>query len=86
LDSLWVKWEELALVGVDIDKKDYHSTILASLPAVLSNFTSTQLAAACMWSPTKTIVPDDLISLINEEFDCQKAQCTCRTGAGKSKE
>ena len=27
-----------------------------------------------MWAPTKTIDPDDLISLINEEFDCQKTQ------------
>jgi len=86
LDSLRVKREELASVGVDIDEKDYRSTILASLPAALSNFASTQLAAARMWSPTKTIVPDDLISLINEEFDRQKAQRTRRTGAGKSKE
>jgi hypothetical protein len=39
LDDLLVKWEELALVGVDIDQKDYrsHSTILASLPFTLSN-------------------------------------------------
>lgn len=65
---------------------DSRSTILASLPTSLSNFASTQLAAARMWAPTKTIPPDDLISLINEEFDRQKAQRTRRTGARKSKE
>src|SRR6266567_7956404 len=86
LDDLRVKWEELASVGVDIDEKDYHSTILASLPFALSNFASAQLAAARMWAPTKTINPDDLILLINEEFDRQKVQRTHCTGAGKSKE
>ena len=86
LDSLQVKREELASVGVDIDEKDYRSTILASLPFALSNFASAQLAAARMWAPTKSIDPDDLISLINEEYDRQKAQRTRRTGAGKSKD
>ena len=86
LDSLQVKQEELALVGVDIDEKNYCSTILASLPFTLSNFTSAQLTAARMWSSTKTIPPDDLILLINEEYNCQKAQCTHCTGAGKSKD
>ena len=86
LDDLRVKREELASVGVDIDEKDYGSTILASLPFSLSNFASTQLAAARMWSPTKTIPPDDLISLINEEFDRQKAQRRRRMGARKSKD
>jgi hypothetical protein len=38
LDSLRVKREELAAVGVDIDEKDYRSTILASLPVALANF------------------------------------------------
>jgi len=51
---------------VDIDEKDYCSTILASLPIALSNFASAQLAATRMWALTKTIDPDDLISLINE--------------------
>ena len=44
LDSLWVK-QELASVGVDIDEKDYCSTILASLPFAVSNFVLAQLAA-----------------------------------------
>jgi len=39
-----------------------------------------------MWSPTNTIAPDDLISLINEEYDRQKVQRACRTSAGKSKD
>jgi hypothetical protein len=86
LDSLRVKWEELAFVGVDIDEKDYRSTILASLPITLSNFASVQLAAARMWAPTKSIDPDNFISLINEEFDWQKEQQTHHTGTGKSKD
>ncbi|KJA29505.1 hypothetical protein HYPSUDRAFT_97398, partial [Hypholoma sublateritium FD-334 SS-4] len=68
LDNLRVKREELASVGVDIDEKDYRSTILSSLPTVLANFASSQLAAARMFSPDKTIMPDVLISLISEEY------------------
>lgn len=48
LDDLQVKREELASVGVDIDQKDYRSTILASLPFALSNIAFAQLAAARM--------------------------------------
>ena len=40
LDSLQVKQEELASVGVDIDEKNYCSTILASLPFALSHLHS----------------------------------------------
>jgi hypothetical protein len=40
LESLCVKREELAQVGVTIDDKDYLSTIVASLPYALSNFAS----------------------------------------------
>jgi hypothetical protein len=43
LDSLRVKREELASVGVDIDEKDYRSTIISSLPFSLANFTSSQV-------------------------------------------
>lgn len=86
LDSLWVKQEELASVEVDIDEKDYCSTILVSLPFALSNFVLAQLAAVQMWAPTKSINSDDLITLINKEYNCQKAQHTCHTGAGKSKD
>jgi hypothetical protein len=38
------KREELASVGVDIDEKDYRSTVISSLPTFLSNFASSQLA------------------------------------------
>ena len=86
LDSLWVKQEELASVGVDIDEKDYCSTILASFPFALSNFVLAQLAAVQMWASTKSINPDDLITLINKEYNHQKAQHTCHTSAGKSKD
>jgi hypothetical protein len=46
LDSLHVQKEELAQVGMDIDEKDFHSTIISSLPTYLSGFASSQLAAA----------------------------------------
>ena len=61
-------------VGVIIDDGDYRSTILSSLPTPLANFASMQLAAAHMFSSEKTISPDILISLINEEADRQKVQ------------
>ncbi|CAA7259930.1 unnamed protein product [Cyclocybe aegerita] len=84
LDSLATKREQLASVGVNIDEKDYHSTILQSLPIPLSNFASAQLAAARMFSPTSTIAPDTLIRLIGEEYDHQKSQ---RSGhLGKARE
>ncbi len=85
LDNLRVKREELASVGVDIDEKDYRSTILSSLPTVLANFASSQLAAARMFSPDKMIMPDVLISLISEEYERQKTQRTRRSG-GKGKD
>ena len=34
LDDLRIKREELSMVGVDIDEKDYHSTIISSVPKV----------------------------------------------------
>ena len=68
-------------MGVDIDEKDYHLTIIALLPTFLSNFASGQLTAAQLYSPTKTIEPDALISIISEEFDCQKSQHACWSGA-----
>ena len=72
-------------MGVDIEEKDYHSTILSSLPISLANFTLAQLAAAWMYSPTKTLDPDVLISLIGKEFNCQRMQQLCRYG-GKSRD
>ena len=89
LDNLRVKKEELATVGVTIDDGDYRSTILSSLPTPLANFASMQLAAARMFSSAKTISPDILISLINEEWDRQKVQRGRRSndgGKGKADE
>jgi len=86
LDDLCVKREELVTMGVEIDEKDYHSTIISSLPIHLSNFASNQLAVARLYAPTKTIDPDALISLIAEESECQCSQCAHRgNGLGKLK-
>src|SRR5580765_1622417 len=74
LENLRTKREELVQVGVEIDEKDYLSTIISSLPFTLSNFASAQLAAATMFSPTKSIEPDVLMTLLIEEADRQKAQ------------
>jgi hypothetical protein len=53
---------QLVQVGVVIEDKDYLSTIISSLPVSLSSFASAQLAAARMFSPTKSIEPDVLLS------------------------
>jgi len=76
LDELCMKWEELATVGVDIDKKDYCSTIIFSLPYFFAGFASNQLAAVKLYSSTKTITPDTLILLISKEYECQQMQCS----------
>ena len=75
--------EELVQVGVDIDEKDYLSTIISSLLVSLSSFASAQLAAARMFAPTKTIKPDVLLSLLMEEADRMKAQSARRHVSGK---
>ncbi|KAF8834455.1 hypothetical protein BDN67DRAFT_914980 [Paxillus ammoniavirescens] len=69
LDSLCTKCEELASIVVVIDEKDYCLTIIKSLPDSLTNFISNQLTSSCLWSPTKTIDPDILISVIAEESE-----------------
>ena len=79
LDGLRTKREELASVGVTINEKDYRSTIIKSLPTSLANFTSSQLAAARLYSSTKTIAPNTLISIIIEEAEHQKAWGTSRS-------
>lgn len=86
LDELWIKREELATVGVDIDEKDYCLTIISSLPIPLAKFASNQLAFAKIYSATRTIAPDSLISLISEEYKCQRAQYAQHRGSGKSKD
>lgn len=81
LDGLRTKREELASVGVAIDEKDYRSTIIKSLPDSLANFASNQLTSARLWSPTKTIDPDILISVIAEESERQRAKRPSRENA-----
>ena len=76
LDELCIKREELATVGVDIDEKDYCLTIISSLPIPLANFASNQLAFAKIHATSKTIALDSLISLISEEYECQRTQHT----------
>ena len=56
LEELCIKREELATVGVDVDEKDYCSTIISSLPIPLANFTSNQLAFAKIYSDRKSVV------------------------------
>ena len=73
-------------MGVEIDEKDYHSTIISSLPIHLSNFASNQLAVARLYAPLKTIDPDSLILLIAEEYDHQRVQRARRGNtSGKAK-
>ena len=85
LEGLRLKKEELCQAGVDIDEKDYLSVIISSLPPAMSNFASTQLAAA-RFSATKTLTSGDLLSMLIEEADRQKAQFAQRKGSGKGKE
>jgi len=72
LEGLRVKKEELVQAGVVVDEKDYFS-IISSLPYALSNFASSQLAAA-QYLSSKKISPDDLLSMLLEESDRQRAQ------------
>jgi hypothetical protein len=70
-------------MGVVIEDKDYLLMIIWSLPVSLSSFASAQLAAARMFSPTKSIEPDILLSLLMEEADRMKAQSARRRVSGK---
>ena len=84
LEGLRMKQEELLQAGVVIDE-DYFSVIISSLPLALSNFASNQLAAAQFLS-SKTMTPDDLLSMLMEESDHQQAQQARRQGSKKAKD
>jgi hypothetical protein len=73
LEGLRMRKEELPQAGVVVDEKDYFSIIISSHPYSLSNFTSSQLAAA-QYLTDKKIFPDDLLSMLLEESDHQWAQ------------
>ena len=75
LEQLHSHREELAQVSVDIEVKDYHSTIISSLPGHLSGFALNLLASARLFLPSKTINPDVIISLVNEEYQCRCSGC-----------
>ena len=85
LEGLRLKKEELSQAGVEIDEKDYFSVIISSLPPAMSNFASSQLAAA-RFTGTKTVTSSELIPILIEEADRQKAQYVLRKGSGKGKE
>ena len=70
LRGLRLKKEELVQVGVTISDKDYLSTIILSLPDVLSNFASLQIA----WTTQQSSNPIDtnaLMSMLLQEADRQ---------------
>ncbi len=85
LEGLRMKKEELAQAGVVVDEKDYFFVIISSLPVALSNFASNQLAAAQFLS-SRSITPDDLLSMLVEESDRQRAQWQRRRGSGRGKD
>jgi hypothetical protein len=85
LDALHVKKKELAMYGIIIKDKDYRSTIITFLPHHLSNFTSNLLAGTRLYSSTKTIDLDELITLILEEFERNVAACSRHSGTKSSK-
>jgi len=68
LEGLRVKKEELAQAGVTVEEKDYFSIIISSLPYALSNFASSQLAAA-QYLSSKKMTPEGLLSMLLEESD-----------------
>ena len=76
LVDLRTKRDKLAAVGIQIEEKDYQSTIIQSLPKYLASFASGQLATTRLYSPTQMIDPDILISLIIEESECHNRKET----------
>ncbi|KAG5715707.1 hypothetical protein E4T56_gene198 [Termitomyces sp. T112] len=85
LDSLQVKKEELASVGLDINDKDYHLTIIGSLPPSLATYANSLLTATKLLSSSmhdsSNIDSDTLIIVISEEYDHQHVQCEHHTAA-----
>ena len=89
LDDLRVEKEKLATYRVTIKDKDYQSTIISSLPILLSNFTSSILANARILATSGTVDFDQLISLISEEYDhgvSIRSWCTRKTSKNDNKD
>jgi len=70
LRGLWLKKEELAQVGVTISDKDYLLTIILSLPDVLSNFASAQIAWT-MQQMSQLMDANTLMSMLLQEVERQ---------------
>jgi Pol polyprotein, beta-barrel domain len=85
LDGLQVRKEELATYGVDIEEKYYWSTIIKLFPPHLSAFASNLLAGARLYSSSKTINPDELITLVSEEYERHVSQRSRRPGQAGGK-
>jgi hypothetical protein len=60
-------------------------SIITSLPNFLSNFASSLLANARLHAATNTVDPDQLISLISEEYNCSVSQRMRRSAKSSSK-
>jgi hypothetical protein len=85
LDELHVEKEKLSTYGITIDNKNYYSIIITSLPSFLSNFALSLLANMRLHTTMGTIDPDQLISLISEEYDRGMSQCLwCSTKSLKT--
>ena len=70
LRGLRLKKEELAQVGVTISNKDYLSTIILSLPDMLSNFSSSQIAWTAQQN-SKLMDTNVLMLMLLQEVDRQ---------------
>ena len=65
--------EKLVQNGVEMDKKDYFSIIISSLSYALSNYISSQLAAA-QYLLLKKITPNNLLLMFLKESNYQWVQ------------
>ncbi|KIY43260.1 hypothetical protein FISHEDRAFT_53855, partial [Fistulina hepatica ATCC 64428] len=81
LEDLVTRRENLARSGVSISNKEMRDTILKSLPRYLSSFVSNQLTAVHLIDPTKSVDPNNLASMIAQEWEHQEAQRK-RSGGG----
>ena len=79
LRGLRLKKEELVQVGVKISDEDYLSTIISSLPVMLSNFASMQM----LWTLQQTKLLMDasmLMTMLLQEADQQNKSQRCKQG------
>jgi len=85
-NRLRLKKEELAQVGIMISDKDYLSTIISSLPDVLSNFSPVQIAWK-MQQPSQLMDANMLMLMLLHEVERQNLRVQRhKQGSGKIKE